>query len=538
MRRNLVTSKNNTVLLLFVVFGLIFIRFCYYGLEYFPQLDDFIQYHNYMAFQKGTPSLIQNTIIHTTRPLAGIFDLYVWTPMFNHLILAVAIVSALYASASVLLYKVFNRRFGTGCIFFVIVALLPVGFEGTYWLSASSRIVVGLFFASISIYLFDRWCDGGKKSSLIFFLIFQLISFGFYEQIVLFSCAVTFIIMLCEIKPHNKRALWGFATAISVAIIFIFIKLASSGATENRMGLYFPWQENYFQSKCLPILWQMKSTFLDANIQTLTRGLLRGFKYIKSEPNIIYIIFTILLCTSFYALTSKREKTHFLPWIQIFVGIFLVIVPVLLFFILKTSWFSMRNTTISYVGIALLVDAIWGILLYPLKSARKVESALAACLALVLCIASVSELHDYKESYQLSKEVGSITKAGFEDVKFDSDDTVFVFNTIPATVQNSNFDFHEHIATVCSSDWCFTGAMRCMCNRGDISLLKPITNGSNFVADVQDIINSKLFCYHGDKLIPVTSEETGEGFILLTETGIKLAELTPVYEGYNFNMDY
>ena len=33
-----------------IIFGLIFIRFCCYGLTYFPQLDDYIQLHNYTAY--------------------------------------------------------------------------------------------------------------------------------------------------------------------------------------------------------------------------------------------------------------------------------------------------------------------------------------------------------------------------------------------------------------------------------------------------------------------------------------------------------
>ena len=35
---------------LFLLFGLLFIRCCCYGLRYFPQLDDYIQLHNYTAY--------------------------------------------------------------------------------------------------------------------------------------------------------------------------------------------------------------------------------------------------------------------------------------------------------------------------------------------------------------------------------------------------------------------------------------------------------------------------------------------------------
>ena len=125
-----------SVLLLFALF---FIRFTYYGLKYYPQLDDYLHYSVYTA-DKLTTSFL------TTRPLASMLDVYFWSNFWGNLIVAVLILSVLYTLAIYLLMRVFRQYFSCGWMFLLIAALLPMGFEGLYWLSASTRIIAGLFF--------------------------------------------------------------------------------------------------------------------------------------------------------------------------------------------------------------------------------------------------------------------------------------------------------------------------------------------------------------------------------------------------------
>ncbi|MEG2815681.1 MAG: hypothetical protein RR885_05605, partial [Oscillospiraceae bacterium] len=71
---------NRTYIALFaVLFGLVFARYCYYGFEYFYQLDDYIQYHNYAAFNKNFSELISGLGLLSNRPLAGLCDFFVWS---------------------------------------------------------------------------------------------------------------------------------------------------------------------------------------------------------------------------------------------------------------------------------------------------------------------------------------------------------------------------------------------------------------------------------------------------------------------------
>ena len=75
---------------------------------------------------------------------------------------AVALISAMYAASACLFRRVWGEYFGTGYLFLVVYALLPLGVEGTYWISASNRVVPSLFFVALAMYLFQKWCRTGR----------------------------------------------------------------------------------------------------------------------------------------------------------------------------------------------------------------------------------------------------------------------------------------------------------------------------------------------------------------------------------------
>ncbi|NLH01912.1 MAG: hypothetical protein GX488_08475, partial [Clostridiales bacterium] len=285
----------------FVLSGMIFARYCYYGFEYFYQLDDYIQYHNYRAYGGDLWGLVKSLGMLSSRPLAGIMDIFVWSEFYGCMIAAVAIISALYMASAIFFHMVFSKHFGTGYMFFVIYALLPLGFEGTYWISASSRIVVGAFFASLSLLFFDEWCEKGGKSRLAAFSVFQFIAFCFYEQVILLSGAATFAVMLCHAKKRGReRMRWGLLMFPNAAIYFTVTKIAPSGVYGQRAELFLPWQYGYKDEVFTPLLNQIKEVFIKGNAATLSKGLVRGFKLLVLEPNLIYVLIVLAFCFSLY----------------------------------------------------------------------------------------------------------------------------------------------------------------------------------------------------------------------------------------------
>lgn len=71
------------------IFLLLMARACAFGVQYWPQLDDYIQYHNY-ALSESFWELQTSMGLLASRPLAGLADYFIWGSMYDYMILGVA----------------------------------------------------------------------------------------------------------------------------------------------------------------------------------------------------------------------------------------------------------------------------------------------------------------------------------------------------------------------------------------------------------------------------------------------------------------
>lgn len=427
------------------------------------------------------------------------------------MIAAVAVISAMYAASAVFLHKVFSKHFGTGYLFFVVFALLPLGFEGSYWVSASSRIVVGMFFASLSVLCFDLWCDEGKKRNLIFFAALQFVAFCFYEQIILFSGALTLIIMLLNVKGRGRnRAVWGFFMFANAALYLIITKLMPSGVYGDRAKLFLPWQDKYLSEVLTPLSLQLKEVFDNGSSATLGKGLLRGLKLLISEPNALCILAVPALCFAFYTIVKKSRRENISFFAELFSGLFLAIAPLILFFFLKAPWFGLRNAVTSFCGLALMLDALFDLVFGRLKSGKAAEDIIVAVLALLCCIASVSELHDYRETTLADTKIAAEAAESFENTTFGHDDNIWLLNVNASYVSDGNLYYHEHDYGITSSPWALTGAVRAISGRGGIPIISPISTYAAFSTAESEITKAKAYFYLNGKVVRATITKSAD----------------------------
>lgn len=510
-----------------ILFGLIFVRYCYFGFEYFYQLDDYIQYHNYTAYNTDMTALINDLGLLSSRPLAGISDLFVWSGFYNVMILAVAVISAMYAGAVVLLHKVFSGHFGTGYFFFVFFALLPMGFEGTYWVSASSRIVVGLFFAALSLFFFDKWCDTGKKSSLILFAVIQFVSFCFYEQVLLFSAAATLVIMLMNIKSRNKRALWGLLMFASAALYFIVTKLASDGVYGARAGFFMPWQDGYADQVFKPALGQMYEAVIPGAGGIIGKGFLRSCVLLISEPNILWVIAAVLLCAGFFLFARKsvRSEIRFFP--ELLSGLFLAVAPLMVFFVLENPWFGLRNLVTSFCGAALMADAILDLIFGRFRKGAVAEAAIASAVAFLFCIVSVSELYDYRQTTRADTQISAAAYEAVKEAQPGNGRDIWLMNVDASYVKDGNFYFHEHDYGVTGSDWALTGAIRAVSGDGSVPMVTPVSvHRTLTLSEPGQLEKAAPFVYFNGGFTPAELSPDGEGKWLVSSSGTVFGILT------------
>ncbi len=514
-------EKYNKPFIFATVFSSIFIRYIYYGFHYYYQLDDYIQYYNF-ASSLDYGKLISNEGLLSARPLAGLFDLFIWSKLFNVMIVGVFIISLMYTFSAILFHSLFKKFYGSGIIFISVFTLLPLGIEGTYWMSASTRIITGLFFSSVAITFFQNFCDTHKFRYLFLWIPLQFISFCFYEQILVFSLTLTFIIMFHNFSDENhhkskKNSLIGLISIVNVFIYFIFtIKFADKGMYTARMELALPNTPYYYKVFLPEILKQIKSAFIEGGLFILMKGFYRGAKLIIIDFNWLYFI-GILFIAYFYFLISKTSIEHnktqtssfriILPFIT---GITLASAPITPFLFLSNPWFSLRSTVSSFAGIALILDSFLRLII---KNKKIVLHTITAVFIFVCCVSSVSEIHDYKKTYEYDTLVINVIKQEIEG-KTDLGN-IGIINLNASYLEDCNYYFHEHIHGITESNWALFGGLASISSEiyGNVIPLAADEQYyySEWNRDIKRIDNFDTLFYWDEKklqLLPLAVETT------------------------------
>jgi len=525
-------KKHRDAALFVCVFVLILARTCSSGFAYWPQLDDYIQYHNYAAFSESLIEQAKILGVLAARPLAGLADIFFWSLFFDHMLVGAALIAAMYAGAAVLLRRVFAAHFGTGTLFVVLFALLPLGMEGTYWMSAATRIVTGMFFAALSARFFVRWLrgEGRPVPNAVLYAVLQLIAFGFYEQTLVFSVALTVLLALLDLRRAGRRALLGLWSFAATGLYFVFTGLFSESILYGaRTEVVLPVTPYYFKVFLPEVLRQLKCAFLEGGFYTLARGFVHGARLIFSGSLAVFAVSAVLLCAGLFLLARRfpREKPVRVP-AALLTGLALTLAPAAPFFITANTWFSLRGTVTSFAGLALLGDTLLRLLLAKLLPRARAEAGLAAALALIFLIAGAADVRYYKETHENDVRVVSAVLAALDDDAMHG--TVGVLNIEPSYLPHQTYFYHEHIHGVTESEWAFIGALRCFAGRNDIVSVTPLPTDPmyrawNAEANRPDRFD-RLYFYDPDAntVFPVTLEQTGPyDFEVYDLSGTKVA---------------
>lgn len=508
-----------------LLFGLIFLRYCCYGLRYFPQLDDYIQLHNYTAYHPDIWPFMQKLGVLAARPAAGTLDILFWGHMWPVLPLGLALLSALYAASAVLFCRVWKKYFHTGWVFLVLYTLLPLGLEGTYWISAGNRVIPSIFFTALATRLFQHWCETGSRGRLIGCFAAQLAAFSFYEQGLALSVTGVFLTAILEFRDRRSRSLWSLLSFVNVGIYFAFTSAFSDSALySGRSEIVLPWQPGWLRWVCLPVLRQVGGAFVKGGVYTAVKGFFRGVQLIVSEGHWIWFALTLALCAGL-ALLSRRDACPGLGGREaapaLLTGFLMALAPVTIFFVLGNPWFSMRGTVASFCGFALMADALIGRLLSRLKNRERVAAVFCAVLALMCSIAAVSEIHDYKATYENDQTVMAAVCAGTGDGRsLPAQGDTLILGIEPSYLEEQNFFFHEHIHGITESRWALTGGLQCVSGWKDFPYVKPLSASVGAEAFAKEEYAALYLYAPADETVyPVTARETEDGCYDLVDAG-------------------
>lgn len=435
-------------------------KFGFYGFQYFPVIDDYIQYHNYGLYESVIRDVFQRTGTLCARPLAGIFDAFVWGQFWGKMSLVLVILTLLHAAAVWLLYRVFQQsQMPCGRVFLVVSALYPLLMEATYWVSASSRLIMGLFFAALAAYLLCRYFDSGRVGALIGFAVCNLLSYGFYEQVIPVSCLLALFVVWV-----NRHKWWIVAIPLgNVAVVGLYYLSCRSmmGVNSVRSTL-----SPDFVAHLYGIWEQVSAAMGQFHLELLQNSFVRGLQLLAERW---WYAFVIVPAALLLAIVGKRDTPN-RSWRKVIFAVLLMIAPFAPYLILETSHISFRNVFLSFLGFALLADMVFS------GYAARVA---AGVLAAVFLVCHVSELHDYRAVYLADRAICT------QIVPFVGDGSrpVYLVGAKDSYVPLNTY-FHEHIHNVTQSDWALTGAVRSYAENVGIKKVIPVPAGfTDFAAD-------------------------------------------------------
>ena len=408
-----------------------------------------------------------------------------------------------------------GEYFGTGYVFLVIYALLPLGVEGTYWISASNRVVPSLFFVALAMYLFQKWCRTGRARWLPLYFIAQLISFCFYEQGLVLSVTGVLLVGIIEFfRGNHKKSLFALLTFVNAGIYFAFTGYfsTSTGQLGSRLKLTLPWQEGW-DKVFLSAAGQTGESFLIGGYKTLFRGFRRGIQCILADFSPLWVVVLVVLCAALFLLarrfTAERpagEAALPRPW-ALLVGFLMALAPVTLFFVLSSPSVALRNTVFSFCGMALFIDTVWSMLLTKCSARGIVTGAVCAVCAAVFSVAAVSEIHDYRATTLADQRVArAVTSAVVGD-----EDTIAVLNLEPNYLSEQNFLYHEHIHGATESTWALAGLLSWAADDPAFPAATPVPMGGHYAGSLTEFGALLWYDHKTGTVQSVMAVPAGEG---------------------------
>lgn len=469
--------SENKELCFFGIFLIAYIfKYLIYGLRYFPVLDDYIQYGGYPLYKD--PSFVFLGIgTIATRPLASILDVFLWGSLWNtpHLMLIVS--CAFHFFSWVLFYKTAKANNITiSPLFGVFYLFFPFGYEGSYWISASSRIVVGLFFGGLTLLALTKYQHSGKIKYFLAFFVCALCSYTLYESSAVFCFLACAVILF--INRDKKRFILPFVSLCVLMVgLFVYMKLIQqiggmgSRASESSFKLIFTQADDF--------LTQLKEISLNGIpsiiIKGFSSGLLLLFK--KGVLGILYVAVMCAICVIAGRLTAgteiKKPNKNTIIF-QIAVGVILFIAPFAPNMITSPVWITYRTMFIPFVGAYLILDVIFAKL--PKKS---IQAIILSSFMFIFMVSGINEYDTYKRTSELDKAlIQKICMKLSDDAKEGKCDVAVLLDA-PPEIEQVDF-YKDHVKNLFYADWSLTGGVRAELKNMKIRLVTPVYPDTDF----------------------------------------------------------
>lgn len=398
-------------------------RFCAYGFQYFPTMDDNNQYGIYnLRNENIKENVIEHYKLYGVRPLAFYTDAYIFSWLWDRMNILLLIMIAMHFATGIIFKQIaekLNIKFGF--LGLIIFTLSPFLVQATYWVSASSRLVLSLFFCVLSIRMFIYYIENKDKTTriqkaLLIFLILTLniLCTGYYEQTIIFN----FVFFIYVIYKYKGKWFYGVPCFSTLLIACHYYISFTNNTMQERGNITL----NGIFEHSLNVLRTILSTFLTYHQHSMPEA-------IRSEIiNIPIVIISIwlasMLAIFIFHISNKQENKFNIK--SLCIGIVLFIVPFAPFFILKKASMDIRNFYISYLGLSVIIASIYYGFLEKFKC-FKVLNACAIFMFVSICIlCNCYEIKNYKNIYEFDNYIASKIVQNVDNEIFENKQTLYI----------------------------------------------------------------------------------------------------------------
>lgn len=446
------------------------------GVTYYPVLDDYIQYGGYPLYDSLSHVYLNIGTI-ATRPAASLLDPAWWGQMYPHLWVTLLCISALFFMGTKLLCTSLERiDIHVTPFLYAILLLCPLGFEGTYWISASSRICVGIFFAALSLWLLIKFIDTKVRTYFPFYALCTLLSYGFYESVMVLSALLQLIFILRLVRENKKRALYLITPVVLGVLMLVYYKLAQNiGAMGSRAsGFDFA---NLF-SNAAELISQFFEIMVAGGGLTVVMGTAWGIKLLISSVwgiGIFALIILIAIACGYFG----AKQSFFADWrICLPAGLALTILPLIPNALSSPVWLTYRSVVVCFIGLAIISACI----IKKLLNKSVVRGIAIFLMVLVFSFANVNELDTYRRVWETDDAL--VTEICQQ---IDTDKEAIVVLTEEVIVPQVSY-YKDHVKSVFDSDWALTGAVRAKLRNINTKMITPVLSLDGVDTEEKQII--------------------------------------------------
>ncbi len=492
-----------------LAFGLLLglaLKYLLYGFQYFPVLDDYIQYGCYPLYPNVAGDVFLRIGTIATRPLASLLDPLFWGQMWGHMGLALALLTLLHFACYLVLNKTLRHcGYTTSALLPVLFLLCPLGSEATYWVSAASRILPGLLLALASAYFLARYASRRQWGFLLLSSLALLLCAGFYEQTFVFGLCAFGLVLWNKRKEVNWIALLLVPILTLAAFLFYYRFASGIGAMGSRasgfsLGAAFSNIPAFFV--------QLYELFGESLGKMLVLGTYNGFGIVVDRGLLIAIAFILLAALAAVCISRRTELMQRRPmWPLCVAGGILFLAPFAPNLLVEGVWLTNRSVLPSLIGLGLLLEPLFALL----NRHPVVQKACLVFLVLVFAFSNANEYAVYRQNALYDRQVVENLSLYLDEDVLAGDKQVVIFREGDYHVPQPAY-YKDHVKSVTGADWSLTGALRARYRNLDIQNILLLTDDADI--DPASLVDKQVFyleesgivtevIYDGKSFIPV-----------------------------------